>query len=228
MSASRIVRPPRQAAILSTIVGLHVGAIMLGHGRNRIRACSGWNRPRRRLSWCRPSRRRHWSWSSNQPEPIDFSLPGVTPPIVRFPEFEEQQAVHVETDVAGEPAAGSGPGIPVQELRAPALRVQGQTAGRTHRRLLSRSIPPAGRGGPRGHPGRHRRRRPRRAPGTSPKARDSRASTRPWNASFDGWISFQDGAMARPWPQAQCCQSCSGWTDWFPGRRRLLCSDSRR
>ena len=125
MSASRIVRPPRQAAILSAIVGLHAGAIMLG--------MAGINP---RLHWLEPSPPpivlvppkppAPLVVEPNQPEPIDFSLPGVTPPIVDLPEFEEQQAVHVETDVAREPTAGSGPGIPVQELRAPALRVQGR------------------------------------------------------------------------------------------------------
>ncbi len=65
-------------------------------------------------------------------------------------------------------------------------------------------------------------------PGALHNAGNSFIWARPWNALAAGWNSNPGGVAARRWRGARCCRSFSRWTERFPGRGRLLCSDGPR
>lgn len=121
MSTSRMAGAPRQAAILATIGGLHIGAFVL--------AVAGLGP---RLDWLQPDPP---SFIYVQPEaplsqllaprhpgPLDYTLPRQPLPKVPIPDFGPERSLPVEGNAATEPASGSGPAVAVADVRPPSLR----------------------------------------------------------------------------------------------------------
>ena len=145
MSASRIARAPRQAAILATIVGLHAGAVML--------VMAGLHP---RLDWLKPVPQTYIYPAADTAEAATGGAPPARAGRLR-------PAARARADGAdpafrrGSPGAGRRPHRWRFASRLRAWRTyagtsgtdaahEGQPAGRAHRRLLSVGIPPAGRG----------------------------------------------------------------------------------
>ena len=198
MSASRIARAPRQAAILATIVGLHVGAVML--------VMAGLHP---RLDWLKPVPP---TYIYPMPTPPNPPLVGAPPARAgRLPPAARARADGADPAFRrGSPGAGRRPHRGDSRSRLRAWRTyagtsgadaanEGQPAGRAHRRLLSRRHPA---GWPRkGVSSSTSASMPPvvSAPGTSSNARVSPGSMRPWIAWSAGSNSCRlrrDGAAA--------------------------------
>jgi periplasmic protein TonB len=120
MSTSRMAGAPRQAAILATIGGLHIGAFVL--------AVAGLGP---RLDWLQPAPPPFIyvqpkpplspPLAPRQPGPFDYSLPRQPLPDVRIPDFEPEPSLPVERHAVAEAASGSGAAVAVADVRAPSL-----------------------------------------------------------------------------------------------------------
>ncbi len=123
MPVSRLARAPRQAAILATIAGLHVGAFLI--------VVAGLVP---RLEWLAPSPPPIMALppklpapsteAPRPPGPVDYSPPRLPLPDVPIPEFDGAAALYIVARAPAEAGAGSGPILPVPDTRAPALRTQ--------------------------------------------------------------------------------------------------------
>jgi protein TonB len=120
MSTSRKAGAARQATILATIGGLHIGAFVL--------AVAGLGP---RLHWLRPAPPPFIyvqpkpplspPLAPRQPVPVDYSLPSQPLPNVPIPEFEQERSLPVEKHAAAESASGSRPAVAPADVRAPSL-----------------------------------------------------------------------------------------------------------
>ena len=123
MSASRIARAPRQAAILATIVGLHAGAVMLVMAGLHPRL--DWLKPvPQTYVYPQPTPPNPPPEAPRQPGPADYGLPLVPEPTVPIPRFDEAVPPQADDHTAGDSRVGSGSGVPTPELRAPMLRTR--------------------------------------------------------------------------------------------------------
>ena len=121
MSKSRMATAPRQAAIVATIVGLHVGAFVLAVAGLGPRM--DWLQPASPpFIYVQPQPRMSTPVAPRQPGPLEYALPREPLPRIPMPEFERDQDMQVEAHAATDPAPGSGPAIAAAEVRAPSLR----------------------------------------------------------------------------------------------------------
>jgi len=122
MSTSRIVRAPRQAAIVATIFGLHVGVAVLvvnGHPP-RLQ----WLKPPTTIFVVPPKAQQPPPVAPRQPEPVDYGLPQVPEPPVPIPDFRDSRTAPVDSRATAEPGTGAGPGEPGPDVRGPSLRTR--------------------------------------------------------------------------------------------------------
>ena len=120
MSTSRLAGASRQAAILATIGGLHIGAFML--------AVAGLGP---RLDWLQPAPPPFIYVQPKpllspplaplQPGPLDYTLPRQPLPQVPIPDFKPERSLPVGRIAAADPAPGSGPAVAIPDVRAPSL-----------------------------------------------------------------------------------------------------------
>lgn len=123
MSASRIGKAPRQAAVLATIVGLHAGAVMLVMAGLHPRL--DWPKPFLRTYIYQPATPpKPPPEAPGQPGPADYGLPLEPEPQVPIPHFEVVVSPQADYQAAGESQVGSGPDVPTPELRGPMLRIR--------------------------------------------------------------------------------------------------------
>lgn len=120
MSTSRMAGASRQAAVLATIGGIHIGAFVL--------AVAGLGP---RLDWLQPASP-PFIYVQPKPQlspplaplqhgPLDYTLPRLPLPQVPIPDFEPERSLPIEANVAAEPASDSGPAVAVADVRAPSL-----------------------------------------------------------------------------------------------------------
>lgn len=122
MFTSHLAGASRQAIILATIGGLHVGAFVL--------AVSGLvprldlPRPVPPPFIYLPSKPQPPSpVAPGRPEPGEYSPPRLPVPPVQIPDFGPPQAPRVGGTSSTQQGPGTGPGVPVRDVRAPSLRV---------------------------------------------------------------------------------------------------------
>lgn len=122
MSTSRIIRAPRQAAILATIFGLHVGVAVLvvnGHAPKLE-----WLKPPPPFIYVLPEAPKPPPVAPRQPEPADYGLPNEPEPQLPIPEFKDSRTPPLESRATVEPETGSGPAVPGPDVRGPSLRMR--------------------------------------------------------------------------------------------------------
>jgi periplasmic protein TonB len=123
MSASRSVGAPRQAVILATILGFHVGAGLL--------VMDGFHP---RLKWLKPAPPHIYyelpkaqspvPVAPQRPGPVDYGLPELPDPAVPIPDFRSFAAPPDEPRSGAGPAPGSGPDMPPPDSHGPSLRMR--------------------------------------------------------------------------------------------------------
>ena len=122
MTAALRVYPPRQAAILLILAGLHTGAFMLVAGGLAPRML--WSEPPQPpVQLFPPEPERVVLVAPSTSGPLDYALPHQPLPPVQIPHFDEAEP---DTAIPGNPPGsgpGAGPDLPRVDSIAPALRV---------------------------------------------------------------------------------------------------------
>jgi periplasmic protein TonB len=123
MSASRNARTPRQAAILATILGLHVGAgLLVMHG---FVPRGTWLMPApSHIYYELPKAQSPMPVAPQRPGPVDFGLPDVPEPAVPIPDIRSFAA---PPDAAGSGSgreAGPGADMTPPDIHGPSLRMR--------------------------------------------------------------------------------------------------------
>jgi protein TonB len=124
MSTSRIAGAPRQAAILATIAGLHVGAALVVMAGLDPRPPWLTNVPPVIFAPPQPPPPKPVPVEPGRPEPLDYGLPGVPEPPVELPDFVDDRPTLAGSHAGPDPHSGAGARVPVPDVRAPTLRTR--------------------------------------------------------------------------------------------------------
>lgn len=121
MSKSRMAEVPRQAVILATIGGLHLGAFVLAAAGLGPRF--DWLQPAPPpFIYVQPPPPLSSVLAPRKPGPLDYTLAREPLPRIAIPEFERDRGPQVEALASAEPAPARGPAIAAPDVRAPSLR----------------------------------------------------------------------------------------------------------